>query len=61
MPLVDVFDDFSSCKRPESQSGVSFQIVPRVAQRGRQEPDVARLLDRVIEVQSVRVRSCEDS
>ena len=34
--------------------------MPRVVQRGRQEPDVAWLLDRAIEVQSVRVRVRDD-
>ena len=47
---------FVSCKIKVNHRGVLFQIVPRVVQRGRQEPDVAWLLDRVVEVQSVRVR-----
>ena len=34
--------------------------MPRVVQRGRQEPDVAWLFDRVLEVQSVRVRVRDD-
>ena len=34
--------------------------MPRVVQKGRQEPDVAWLLDRVVEVERVRVQGCDD-
>ena len=37
-----------------------FKIVPRVVQGNRQQPDVARLLDRVVEVERVRVRGRDD-
>ena len=37
-----------------------FQIVPRVVQRGGQEPNGAWFLDRVVEVQRMRVRVCDD-
>ena len=37
-----------------------FQIVPRIEQKDRQEPNVARLLDRVVEVERVRVRGRDD-
>ena len=57
MSLVDVFSDRTIGRKIQvNQSGITLQIVPRVAQRGRNEPDVARLLDRVVEVERVRVR-----
>ena len=34
--------------------------MPRIVQRGRQEPDVAWLLDRVVEVERVRVSGGDD-
>ena len=34
--------------------------MPRVVQRGGQEPDGVWLIDRVAEVQRVRVRGCDD-
>ena len=37
-----------------------FQVMPRVAQRGRQEPYVVRFLNRVVEVERVRVRGRDD-
>ena len=51
---------FVSCKIKVNHRGVLFQVMPRVVQRGRQKSDVAWLLDRVIEVQSVRVRVRDD-
>ena len=61
MPLVDVFGDRTIARKIQvNQSGITLQIVPRVAQRGRKEPDVSRLLDRVVEVERVRVRGRDD-
>ena len=51
---------FVSCKIKVNQRGVLFQIVPRSVQRGGQEPDGVWLLNRVVEVQRVRVRGCDD-
>ena len=41
-------------------SSYIFQVIPRVVQRGRQESDVVWFLNRVVEVQSVRVRGRDD-
>ena len=46
--------------RPTDIVLILCKIIPRVVQRSRQEPDVARLLDRVVEVERVRVRGRDD-
>ena len=61
MPWAEGFGEFFvSCKIKVKHRGVLFQVVPRIVQRGRQEPYVAWLLDRLVEAESVRVRGCED-
>ena len=61
MPWGEGFGEcFVSVKIEVNYRGVLFQIVPRVVQRGRQESDVVWFFNRVVEVQSVRVRGRDD-
>ena len=61
MPWGEGFGEcFVSVKIEVNYRGVLFQIVPRVVQRGRQESDVVWFLNRVVEVECVRVRGRDD-